>query len=111
MNPDKRGTVLTLPDGHRQVRFERHLPYSCDQVWRALTDPDRLASWFPGFTLEHRAGGTFRIWFGGECEGPAHVEGTVVAFDPPNLLQCGGMRWELRPEADGCVLLFTDILV
>ncbi len=30
----------------RNIRIERILPYSCEQVWHALTDQRILASWF-----------------------------------------------------------------
>jgi hypothetical protein len=55
-------------------------------------------------------GGSFEIWFGGQCEGPAHVEGTVTEFDPPWVLQCGSLRFELNRDGNGCLLKFTDIL-
>ena len=29
------------------LRFERHLPGSVETVWRAVTDPDEMRSWFP----------------------------------------------------------------
>jgi hypothetical protein len=38
------------------------------------------------------------------------VTGTVSVFDPPNVLAMGSMRWELTAAANGCVLVFTDIL-
>src|SRR5260221_5459484 len=30
----------------RNIRIERILPYSCEQLWHALTDQRILASWF-----------------------------------------------------------------
>ena len=104
------GTVGTAEDGSTFVRFERQLPYPMEQVWSAITEPDGLAGWFPGFRLEQRKGGSFEIWFGGKCEGPAHVSGAVIGYDPPRLLQCGSMRWELSKRGSGCVLVFTDVL-
>ena len=29
------------------VRFERRLAHSPERVWRAVTEPDELAAWFP----------------------------------------------------------------
>jgi uncharacterized protein YndB with AHSA1/START domain len=104
------GAVGKLDDGRSYVHFERHLAHSIDKVWAALTDPEQLATWFPGINLERRAGGHFEIWFGGECDGPAHVSGTVTRFEPPRVLECGSFRWELTPETTGCKLEFTDIL-
>jgi uncharacterized protein YndB with AHSA1/START domain len=34
-------------DGSPVVRFERTFPHGASQVWDAITDPDRLAAWFP----------------------------------------------------------------
>jgi len=106
----KFGAVGKLDDGRTFVQFERHLAHSVEKVWLAITDPEQLARWFPGIELEREQGGSFNIWFGGECEGPAHVSGTVTEFDPPRLLQCGSMRWELTSAGSGCVLRFSDIL-
>lgn len=105
------GTVHHLPDGRVQVRFERQLPHPVATVWAALTEQEQLDAWMPGVRFEPRQGGSYEIWFGGECDGPAHVSGTVAAFDPPRLLQLGTIRWELAESADGCLLTFTDILV
>jgi len=108
---DRLGTVGKMSDGRSFVRFERHLPYGVEQVWSAITTPEQLASWFPGFSLELKTGGSFQIWFDGDCEGPAHVSGTVTECDPPRTLQCGSMRWELTADGTGgCVLVFTDVL-
>ena len=34
-------------DGSPVVRFERTFPHAPAQVWDAISDPDRLAQWFP----------------------------------------------------------------
>ena len=105
------GSVHYLADGRVSVRFERALPYSVETVWAALTEQDQLDAWMPGVRFERRQGGHYEIWFGGECEGPAHVSGSVEAFEPPNVLQLGTIRWELSETTDGCLLIFTDVLV
>lgn len=107
----KLGTIGKLDDGRSFVRFERLLPHSIEDVWTAITDPDHLAKWFPGITIDLKIGGRFTIHFGGDCDGPAHVDGTVTRLDPPNLLQLGGMRYALEARGSGCLLTFTDILM
>jgi len=107
----KVGSVGKLGDGRPFVLFERRLAYSVERVWAAITEPEQLAKWFPGFQLELASGGKFDIWFGGECDGPAHLSGTVTRYEPPNVLECGSMRFELQADGDGCVLTFTDILL
>ena len=76
----KYGSVISLEDGHQYVKFVRHLPYSVETVWAALTEPEQLAHWFGGLVLEPRVGGKFEIWFSESCEGEAHVTGTVTQF-------------------------------
>ena len=111
-NVSRSGTAGKWADGRSFVRFERYLAQSVEQVWAAITEPVQLAQWFPGLEFERRRGGAFRMTFAGECDGPAQVEGEVVAYDPPNVLQLGTMRWELSSTPDGaCMLVFTDVLV
>lgn len=76
-------TLLTV--GSRPVlRFERHLPGSVEMVWRAVTDPEEMGSWFPT-----------RIEIGQWEEGAKlthHFDdhdiealpGTVLIWDPPH---------------------------
>ena len=106
----KFGSVGTLVDGRQFVQFERSLPYSIEKVWAAITEPQQLENWFPGFKLELKEGGQFDIWFGGDCEGPSHVNGTVTRLEPPEVLECGSMRFELETQGSGTSLKFTDIL-
>ncbi|MYE13617.1 MAG: hypothetical protein F4X99_18570 [Gammaproteobacteria bacterium] len=108
--PERLGAVGRHDDGSTVVRFERELAFPVDTVWRAITDPDLLASWFPGFAFEAERGGRYTIHFGGDCAGPADVEGPVVAYDPPNVLQCGTIRWELEAADASCRLTFSDVL-
>ena len=69
------------------IRLERRYDHSVERVWRAITDPDELRHWFPG-TLE------------------------VTESDPPRLLAGtwyeDNLRFELRPDGDGCVLTLSD---
>ncbi len=107
------GTVGTLDDGRSFVLFERLLAHPIERVWAAITEPDQLAKWFPEFKLELRQGGRFDIWFTGEsgdCEGPSHLHGEVSQFDPPKVLQCGSIRFELESLGQHCKLTFSDIL-
>ncbi len=51
--PTATGTYEHI-DGNPIVRFERTFPHTTAQVWQAITDPDRLAKWFPS-TVEFDA--------------------------------------------------------
>lgn len=64
-----------------------------DRVWRALTDGDELASWFPdaAFDLAPNANGAF-VW---EKYGSYAVR--VERFEPPSVL---AWRWAHKPDTD-----------
>ena len=113
------GTVGKLEDGRDFVVFERRLPHPIETVWAAITEPAQIEKWFPGFRLELAEGGRFDIWFGGgncrafsdfEKEGPSHVNGVVTRYEPPHVLECGSMRYELESKDGGTILRFSDIL-
>ena len=40
------GTLESAENGYR-LRFERRLDHSPERVWRAITEPEELAHWFP----------------------------------------------------------------
>lgn len=81
------GTLESADNGYR-LRFERRLDHSPERVWRAITEPEELAHWFPpGEELQVTESEPARLlagtWYGDE------------------------LRFELRPEGDACVLVFT----
>lgn len=96
--------------GHTVIRFERLLRHPPERVWSALTTANELAAWHPSpFELEPRAGGVVRY------QPPfdhAIGDGTVIAHEPERLLAYtwgeDELRWELRPHAEGTVLVLTQ---
>ena len=81
------GTLESADNGYR-LRFERRLDHSPERVWRAITEPEELAHRFPpGEELQVTESEPARLlagtWYGDE------------------------LRFELRPEGDACVLVFT----
>jgi uncharacterized protein YndB with AHSA1/START domain len=92
------------------LEFSRHFNHSPERVWRALTEDDQLAAWFPTTIDGGRSAGaalTFRF---------EHVEidpmqGEMLTFEPPSLLEFtwGGdrLRFELEPDGDGTALTFV----
>jgi uncharacterized protein YndB with AHSA1/START domain len=110
--------TLRTVDGRVELRMERRLAHPPEKVWRALTEPDHLNRWYPfqATELELRVGG--RIAF--DDGTGTTVEGVVTELDPPRVfaftqdasavLQREGdnhLRFELRPDGDGCLLVFT----
>lgn len=62
-----------------------------DDLWSALTDPDRLARWLGRFEGDLRLRGTFHARFVSTAEGP----GRVAACEPP-----GHLLLTMEPETD-----------
>jgi uncharacterized protein YndB with AHSA1/START domain len=82
---------LHAVDGEGVVRMEDRLDTGIDDLWEALTDPDRLARWFGEVEGELAQGGEFRvrIALAGErtgqveaCEPPQRVVLTMRDPDP-----------------------------
>jgi uncharacterized protein YndB with AHSA1/START domain len=78
-------------DGEGVVRMEDRLDMGIEDLWRALTDPDRLKHWYGEVEGELSPGGEFRvrISLAGErigrvdaCEPPQRLMVTMVDPDP-----------------------------
>jgi uncharacterized protein YndB with AHSA1/START domain len=92
------------------VRFERRLPHPIEEVWSALTEPDRLAEWWPPFatnvTVDLREGGLLTFEW---PDGPS-LEFRFLRITAPTLLEHthtspgSRMRYELAPTNEGTVL-------
>ena len=74
---------LQTQDGDGSVRMEDRFGAGVDDVWSALTDPDRLATWLGEVEGDLRLGGTFRArFFASGWEGT----GRVAVCEPPHRL-------------------------
>ena len=99
-------------DGRWELRFVRPLAHPAEKVWRAITEPEGLAAWFP-FDIEGErvAGAPLRFVFR-EGEGEEFT-GSMVAFEPPSVME---LRWEgdetlrleVAPQGSGCVLALIN---
>jgi uncharacterized protein YndB with AHSA1/START domain len=89
------GELLTLLAGEpwqRGISRTWHFRASPDRVWRALSDPDELRTWWGGTDpLEIRPG--FSGWFDWPTEGRYAVE--IERVEPPTYL---AWRWTTRPD-------------
>jgi uncharacterized protein YndB with AHSA1/START domain len=118
---------LTVDEQGRTVlRMERRLAHPPAKVWRALTEPAELSRWYP-FTatdIELRVGGAIRFDLSSDphLNLDAVMEGVVTEVDPPrvfafsepagDVLEREGdnlLRFELYPDPDGCLLVFTHV--
>jgi uncharacterized protein YndB with AHSA1/START domain len=94
------------------VRFERRYRATPEELWSALTEPERLTRWLANVAeLELRLGGRFLlVW----QEDDQQTDGTVLDLEPGRVLELGwtypdepesAVRFELRPDGDGTVLV------
>jgi uncharacterized protein YndB with AHSA1/START domain len=94
-------------DGRWQLRFTRRLPHPPQKVWRAVTEPEHLASWFPTEVRGDRRAGAPLTFVFPDAEGPT-MTGEMITYQPPALLEFtwgeDRLRFELAPEGDGTVL-------
>jgi uncharacterized protein YndB with AHSA1/START domain len=76
-----------IPAGDgRRVTLRRTYGAGIDDVWDALTDPDRIGRWFLPISGDYRVGGTYQF------EGNAG--GTILSCDRPNQLH---VTWVFGP--------------
>lgn len=98
------GTQQTI-DGRPALRFQRHLDHPIERVWRAVTEPSDLARWFVSDVP----------WKPelGEVIEAAGQSGEITELDEPHVIAWTWgperYRFELTPEGDGCVLVFTHV--
>ena len=114
MHVDERNYGSLERDRHPTLRYERRLPHSPEKVWRALTEDEHLAAWFPTtIDGERVAGAALSFRFERLSLDPMH--GELLSFDPPRLLEFtwGGdrLRFELASDGGGGTALdFTVVL-
>jgi uncharacterized protein YndB with AHSA1/START domain len=100
------------------ILFERHLNHSIQEVWEAITSPQKLAQWLGATTIELKIEGDIIIQFQGMV-----VVGKILQLKEQSLLEytwtsqsfpgeISVVRWELLEEANNtCRLKFTERLV
>jgi len=92
-------------DDRWTVVFTREIGHPPEEVWSAITDPDRLREWAPYTTDRNldRAGPATLIMVDGETREESAT--TVEIADRPDVLQYSWgsdvLRWELAPIAGG----------
>lgn len=82
--------AATLPAGDAYtMELRRRYEAPVDDVWNAITDPERLGRWLSSVNGDLRLGGSF------ELDGGEH--GEVLQCDPPRRLR---VSWLFGPDAD-----------
>jgi uncharacterized protein YndB with AHSA1/START domain len=82
----RRGVVTREPDGRQRLEFRRSWADPIEDVWSALTEPDRLARWIGKYDGERAVGGTGTFTMTHEEGESAGEPTTVVECDPPRRL-------------------------
>lgn len=94
------------------VNFDRLYSHPIEKVWRALTDPERLADWMGASTVEPFVGGKIAMMIGS----PGAMSGEILTWDAPNVLEFtwnnptspeAVIRYELTAEGTGTRMRFT----
>lgn len=108
----------TLPAGDAHVvTLARAYAADIDDVWDAITDPDRIARWFLPVSGDLRLGGTYQLEgnAGGEiraCEPPHRLLVTWIAGEPPGREDSSIVEVVLeRGPDDGTTLTLTHSAV
>ena len=95
------------------LRFTRFFPVEPEKVWRAWTDPEALKRWFGPGTAEGvsaaevdlRAGGRYRIVFGGADGKANEVQGVYKAVEPARRLSFTWTWPRTTPERESVVTI------
>ena len=102
--------TATLPAGAaKTVTIDREYPAEVDDVWDALTDPERIPRWFLPITGDLRLGGTYQLEgnAGGEiraCEPPTRLQVTWILGEAPGPEDSSIVEVTLRPTDGGTLL-------
>ncbi|SOC51767.1 Uncharacterized conserved protein YndB, AHSA1/START domain [Blastococcus aggregatus] len=113
----RRGVVTRLDDGRQRLEFRRSWPDPVDDVWAALTEPERLARWIGAYEGERAVGGTGTFTMTHEDE-PVGEPMRIVECDPPRRLVVEWVQqdtdaWrvdlDLDTEGDRTVLRFVQV--
>ena len=102
--------TLDATDGRTRLQFVRELPHPPERVWRAITDAEHLAVWFPqDIEGERTAGAPLRFV---SRDDDSEFTGEMVVVDPPRVLEFlwgdDRLRFELTPISNGTRLTFSD---
>src|SRR5438270_1457200 len=105
--------TLEKGDTRHTLRFTRRLAHAPDKVWRALTEADHLAKWFPSTIEGEFTPGSKLLFTFKDFDGPP-LEGEMLGCEPPRLLEFmwgeDALRFELAPDGEGTILRFSDTI-
>jgi uncharacterized protein YndB with AHSA1/START domain len=88
------------------LTFTRRLGHAPEKVWRAVTEPEHMAAWFPDrMEGDRRPGAPLRF----VAESGDGFDGEMLVFDPPKVMELlwgvDRLRIELTPDGGGGTVL------
>ena len=109
------GTMMRTAAGW-EVRFERRLKHSQQQVWDAITGPGQMSQWFDRteFPKKLKVGESINFFHDAF---DAKSSGRITAVDPPRLIEWTWistfgpdqkMSWAVEPDGDGSRLILVQ---
>lgn len=99
---------LATFDHRYAMRHVRTYPHPIERVFQAVSTAAELDIWaLPFCEVDARLGGAWSMTFG-NAKGEGVTRGTIIAFDPPRLIDYGGMRFELEEVEGGTRLSFIQ---
>ena len=106
--------TLISTGGKPVLRFERFLPRPVEDVWRAVTDPVEMRTWFPTrVEIERWATGATLLHHFRDASLPP-LSGKVLACSPPRRLVFtwgeDTIGFELTPADGGTLFVLTEEL-
>jgi uncharacterized protein YndB with AHSA1/START domain len=91
------------------LTFTRRFSHPPEKVWRAVTEDEHLAAWFPQQIVGERRPGSPLRFVNADGDG---FEDEMVDFDPPSRMELkwgtDRLRIELHPDGDATLLTLTD---
>jgi uncharacterized protein YndB with AHSA1/START domain len=101
--------TIAAGEGHT-VRLRRTFSAGIDDVWDAVTNPERIARWFLPVSGDLRVGGRFQLEgnAGGEilaCDPPHRFLITWAPMDTGNPADVSEVEVRLTPDGDGRTIL------
>jgi uncharacterized protein YndB with AHSA1/START domain len=91
------------------LTFTRRLAHPCEKVWRAVTEAEHLAVWYPQEIVGERKAGAPLRFVSSAGDG---FDGQMLVFDPPSVMEFAWgpdlLRIELEADGAGTLLTLTD---
>ncbi|MGE7632707.1 SRPBCC family protein [Bacillus paramycoides] len=103
--------VIEKQNNEYVVQFDRHFPYTIEEVWSVLTDNNKLKKWMFNLQIEDLStGGIIKFDM---------MDGTFISID---ILECqinlvleftwgkDRVRFEIHKKENGCLLLLKEFI-